>query len=85
MVSVTLVGYQPNFQPISFVRVIRDSTGKNLDEAKEILDRFVEGKPCTIDFISPQTAGEFVTRAKNIGVIVRGYEVRAGGISPSGG
>ena len=79
MVSVTLVNCDPNnLLLISLVRLIRDSTGKDLAEAKELLDRFVEGKPCTLYFSSRQTAGEFVVRAINLGAIVKGVLVQIG-------
>ena len=69
-VKVTLAKCGPSLRPVSVVRLIREYTTRDLDEAKQILDGLLEGNQHVIEFDSRHTASEFCLHARELGIVL---------------
>jgi ribosomal protein L7/L12 len=60
------------FQPISFIKLMRETSVRKLSlaEAKALVDEMINGHPFTVEFGSEDEAAHFVIVAENLGAIV---------------
>jgi|SRR5579883_569025 hypothetical protein len=71
MKRLTVSGWQPQFRPISFIKLLRESGVQNLRvrEAKGIVDQILAGQPVDLYFGTAEDANSFVQCALSLGAI----------------
>ena len=71
MTTVSITGWQPGFETISFMKLLREGSQsqRTLAEAKLLVDGLLRGKPFEVTFPSRGEAETFVRFAANLGVI----------------
>lgn len=71
MAQVFLDGWRPGLQKISLTKLIRAQAGLGLADAKDCVDRCLEGEVVEIPMPTIAAAEEFARAAQDLGAIVR--------------
>jgi hypothetical protein len=67
MTKVTLNGWIPGFQTISFVDALRAHCRYDLTRSKEIVDRMLDGEVIVVDAASEADASQLIDKAQLFG------------------
>jgi len=65
--AVRVIGFTRKFMPISFVKLVRTTTGEGLASAKDRLDRLTMGETIELEFGDEESANHFVRAVEEIG------------------
>ena len=67
MPIVTVSGWVPGLRKISLTKLLQLSGGKDLGEAKAMVDALLEGRPFEINFHDEDAARTFADQARTLG------------------
>jgi ribosomal protein L7/L12 len=76
MLIVDITGWRPGFKTVSFIKLIRQHGTESLDlaEAKSLVDRLLEGKRFSLNFVSENEAASFIHKAERLGAVVEPHD-----------
>jgi len=69
MTRVSLIGWRYGLKSVPTIRLIREFTQLGLHDAKDVVDRLLEGKINILEFETDEEAQVFLNRAEALGVI----------------
>lgn len=67
MPIVTVSGWEPGLRKISLTKLLQLSGGKDLGEAKAMVDALLEGRSFEINFHDEEAARTFAGQARTLG------------------
>jgi ribosomal protein L7/L12 len=70
MQKVKIIGWEQGLKKISLTKLLQESAGKDLAEAKAMVDALIEGQPFEISFQQDADARAFLEGAKRLGAKV---------------
>lgn len=70
MAQVVLTEWQPGLQKVQLTRLIQSSTGLPFRQAKDCVDRFLEGEAVQFALPTEAAAAAFSTEAERLGARV---------------
>jgi hypothetical protein len=68
MTTVTVIGWEPGLKKISLTKLLQATSGKDLEQAKGMVDALLDGKPFEIAFADDAAAKTFADQARILGV-----------------
>jgi ribosomal protein L7/L12 len=71
MLIVKVVGWEPGMLTISLIKLVRETTGKDLAQAKAVVDALLDGQSFDVCFEDEEAAKGFADRLKAIGCTAR--------------
>ena len=67
MATVRVSGWKPGMRKISLTKLVQTGGGKDLAQAKAMVDGLLEGNPFEVSFDNEEAARSFADQAKDLG------------------